>query len=140
MPKLSRAPQPLDTSNGHALCPATGAVLEVKMNPVSLNLALPYIFGSLGENTLHVSGAVNLISIPIVWALYPESSQRTLEEIDLLFAAKAPWVWAAEANFARLMAENLNLGGARHGRPLVLDAEKGWDGADSEHEETVSSK
>jgi hypothetical protein len=31
----------------------------------SLTLALPYIFGAIGENTLHIFGAVNLISIPI---------------------------------------------------------------------------
>lgn len=31
----------------------------------SLTLALPYVFGAIGENTLHVFGAVNLISIPI---------------------------------------------------------------------------
>lgn len=31
----------------------------------SFALALPYIFGATGENTLHVFGAVNLISIPI---------------------------------------------------------------------------
>ncbi|KAL4967849.1 sugar porter family MFS transporter [Aspergillus stella-maris] len=105
----------------------------------SLTLALPYIFGSIGENTLHVFGAVNLISIPIIWALYPESSQRTLEEIDLLFAAKAPWAWVAEANFARIMADNPNFGAARHGKEIVSDAEKAWN-AQSEHEETISSK
>lgn len=123
----------------------------------SLTLALPYIFGSIGENTLHVFGAVNLISIPIgehsvmilvfmldpankksVWALYPESSRRTLEEMDLLFAAKSPWVWAAESNFANLMIENPNLGVARQRDSIVGDAEKVWH-AESEHEETVSS-
>lgn len=31
----------------------------------SLTLVLPYIFAAIGENTLHVFGAVNLISIPI---------------------------------------------------------------------------
>jgi len=38
--------------------------------------------------------------------LYPETNQRTLEEVDLLFAAKSPWNWVAEANFERLKAEN----------------------------------
>lgn len=31
----------------------------------SLTLALPYLFEAIGENTLHVFGAVNIISIPI---------------------------------------------------------------------------
>ncbi|KAE8330932.1 general substrate transporter [Aspergillus sergii] len=102
----------------------------------SLTLALPYIFGSIGENTLHVFGAVNLISIPIVWALYPESSRRTLEEMDLLFAAKSPWVWTAESNFARLIDENPGLGSA-HQDSSIIEVEKGLNG-DAEHQETVA--
>lgn len=39
-----------------------------------------------------------------VWAFYPESSQRALEEMDLLFAANKPWVWTAESNFKALKA------------------------------------
>lgn len=54
----------------------------------------------------------------------------------MLFAAKSPWVWAAESNFAALMAQNPELGVARqHGR-IVDDPEKDWNAA-SEHEETV---
>ncbi|KAJ5081538.1 hypothetical protein NUU61_009802 [Penicillium alfredii] len=104
---------------------------------LSLTLALPYIFGSIGENTLHVFGAVNLISIPIVWALYPESSRRTLEEMDLLFAADSPWAWTAESNFRALMVENLDLGATRQ-RGSTVETEKAWN-AETEHEETVSS-
>lgn len=126
----------------------------------SLTLALPYIFGAIGENTLHIFGAVNLISISIskishhllvcrnspeltnvriiVWAFYPESSQRTLEEIDMLFTSKSPFVWEAESNFAKLMAENPNFGAARTRNSIVEDAEKAWD-AKAEHDETVSS-
>jgi hypothetical protein len=76
-----------------------------------------------------------------VWAFYPESSQRTLEEIDLLFAADSPWAWAAESNFKRLKAENPALGGARN-RNSILEAEKGLEkgfNPDTEHEETVSN-
>lgn len=47
-----------------------------------------------------------------VWALYPESNQRTLEEMDLLFAANKPWAWAAESNFKALKAEHPELGAA----------------------------
>lgn len=42
----------------------------------------------------------------VVWAFYPESNQRTLEEIDFLFAGDTPWNWVAESNFARLKQEN----------------------------------
>jgi hypothetical protein len=41
-----------------------------------------------------------------VWALYPETNQRTLEEIDLLFASDSIWNWEAEKNFARLRDQN----------------------------------
>jgi hypothetical protein len=71
-----------------------------------------------------------------VWALYPESSQRTLEEMDMLFAADSPWVWAAESNFKTLMAENPDIGGV-HRRDKVIEAEKGLH-VDTEHEETVT--
>jgi len=103
---------------------------------------------------------VNLISIPIskkaqhllfcnygsrltkirilVWAFYPESSQRTLEEIDMLFTSKSPFVWEAESSFAKLMAENPNFGAARTRNSIVEDAEKAWD-AKAQHDETVSS-
>lgn len=43
----------------------------------------------------------------MVWALYPETNQRTLEEIDLLFASDSIWNWEAEKNFARLRAQGV---------------------------------
>lgn len=52
-----------------------------------------------------------------VWALYPESNQRTLEEMDLLFAADTPWVWDAEKRFAELKAQDAGL--ALHGNPVI---------------------
>ena len=67
------------------------------------------MFASLGEKTLYIFGACNLITIPMVWALYPETNGRTLEEMDLLFAADSPWVRDAERNFARLKEENPDL-------------------------------
>ncbi|KAI0417003.1 general substrate transporter [Xylaria grammica] len=70
-----------------------------------LTLLCPVLFERIGATTLHIFGIANIISIPVVWALYPETNQRTLEEIDLLFASPSPWVWDAEKTFARLKAE-----------------------------------
>lgn len=70
-----------------------------------LTLLLPVCFENIAEKTYYLFGIANVLSIPIVWALYPESNQRTLEEMDLLFAADTPWVWDAEETFARLKAE-----------------------------------
>ena len=67
------------------------------------------MFANLGEKTLYIFGICNALSIPMVWALYPESNQRTLEEMDLLFAANTPWNWEAERNFARLKEEHPEL-------------------------------
>ena len=87
------------------------------------------MFDAIGENTLHIFGACNFLAIPIVWALYPESNQRTLEEMDLLFAADTPWVWDAERTFARLASETPELTRAAHAGVNVdrkpLDSETG---------------
>lgn len=76
---------------------------------IAQTLLLPTMFKNISEKTFYVFGACNFISIPIVWALYPESNQRTLEEMDLLFAADSIWNWDAEKTFARLKEENPDL-------------------------------
>lgn len=70
-----------------------------------LTLLCPVMFEAIGENTLHIFAASNFLAIPLIWAFYPESNQRTLEEMDLLFAAESPWTWDAEKTFERLKAE-----------------------------------
>ncbi|GCB17610.1 sugar transporter STL1 [Aspergillus awamori] len=71
-----------------------------------LTLLCPVMFSAIGEKTLYVFAASNVIAIPMVWAFYPESNQRTLEDMDLLFASDSPWVWDAEKTFKQLKAEN----------------------------------
>ena len=83
------------------------------------------MFGSINEKTLYIFGISNVISIPMVWALYPESNQRTLEEMDLLFAADSPWTWDAERNFARLVQENPEMVQAAQRGQSVVDPETG---------------
>ena len=46
-----------------------------------------------------------------MYCLYAESNQRTLEEMDLLFAAPTPWAWDAERTFAALKEETGGIGG-----------------------------
>ncbi|KAI5928814.1 general substrate transporter [Camillea tinctor] len=90
-----------------------------------LTLICPVMFSNIGATTFHIFGAFNVIAIPMVWALYPESNQRTLEEMDLLFAAPTPWVWDAEKTFARLKAEKPELVQAAHKGKRVVDSEVG---------------
>jgi hypothetical protein len=61
----------------------------------------------------------------MVWALYPETNQRTLEEIDLLFECDSPWVWEAEKNFARLKEETPELVAAASRGNSLVDPEMG---------------
>ncbi|KAK4926521.1 hypothetical protein LTR28_012129, partial [Elasticomyces elasticus] len=82
-------------------------------------LLLPTIFARLQEKTLHIFGAVNALSILIVWALYPETNQRTLEEMNLVFACDSIWNWEAEKNFKLLKEANPE---------LVRAASKGFGG------------
>lgn len=90
-----------------------------------LTLLCPIMFNAIGENTLHIFAACNFLSIPIVWAFYPESNQRTLEEMDLLFASPSPFVWDAEKTFERLRAERPELITAAQKGDKVADPEAG---------------
>lgn len=72
-------------------------------------LLLPTIFERLNEKTLYVFGGVNIFAIGVVWAFYPESNQRTLEEMNLVFAADSVWIWDAEKHFAKLKEQNPDL-------------------------------
>ena len=86
------------------------------------------MFDSIGEKTLYIFGIANALSIPMVWAFYPESNQRTLEEMDILFAAGTPWNWDAERNFAKSVAENPGLVQAARRGSSVVDPEHGVSG------------
>ncbi|KAI9813003.1 MAG: hypothetical protein M1832_006440 [Thelocarpon impressellum] len=90
-----------------------------------LTLLCPVMFAAIGENTLYIFGACNALTIPMVWAFYPESNQRTLEEMNLLFASDSPFTWDAERNFARLKAENPDLVQAATRGASVVDPETG---------------
>lgn len=81
------------------------------------------MFDAVSEYTLFIFAGCNILTLPMVWALYPETNQRTLEEMNLLFAADTPWNWDAEANYRRLMEENPD---------LIQAARKGSTAADLE--------
>ncbi|KAI7878478.1 general substrate transporter [Lichtheimia hyalospora FSU 10163] len=56
----------------------------------------PPLLGSIGWCTFFLFGALNFAAIPIVWALYPETAGKSLEEVDMLFSTKSLLVWNAE--------------------------------------------
>ena len=88
-------------------------------------LLLPTIFSALNEKTLYIFGGVNVLSIVVVWALYPETNQRTLEEINLVFACDSIWNWDAEKNYKILKEENPELVQAAERGHSVVDPETG---------------
>lgn len=69
---------------------------------------------------------MNAFSILVVWAFYPETNQRTLEEMNLVFACDSIWNWEAEKNFKILKAENPELVQAAHRGEKVVDPETGF--------------
>lgn len=78
------------------------------------------MFQRLNEKVFYIFGAVNVLTLPVVWAFYPESNQRTLEEMDLLFASPSWWNWEAEKTYEMLKAQNPELvQAAQHGNSVV---------------------
>jgi sugar porter (SP) family MFS transporter len=94
-----------------------------------LTLLCPIMFQQLGEKTLYIFAACNAITIPMIWALYPETSQRTLEEINLLFASDSIWNWEAEKNLALLREQ----GEVPERRNSVLSARRASSSTDVAH-------
>lgn len=64
------------------------------------------MFGAIQEKTLYIFGACNFSSIVMVLAFYPETANRTLEEIDDLFSANMPFNWDAEKAFKEAKRHN----------------------------------
>ncbi|KAL8862201.1 MAG: hypothetical protein Q9198_010497 [Flavoplaca austrocitrina] len=90
-----------------------------------LTLLCPVMFKNIDEKTLYIFAACNVITIPMVYCLYPESNQRTLEEMNLLFAADSIWNWDAEKNYKLLVQQNPELVQAAGRGVSVVDPETG---------------
>ena len=88
-------------------------------------MLLPTIFDKIGGKTMYIFGSVNVISIFIVWALYPETNQRTLEEMNMVFASDSIWNWEAEKNFKILKEQNPELEHATRRKQSIVDDEMG---------------
>ena len=64
------------------------------------------MFDAMEEKALYIFGVCNVLALPMVYCLYPETNQRTLEEINLVFASDSIWTWEAEKNFEMLKERN----------------------------------
>jgi MFS family permease len=68
-------------------------------NAFVMEIAPPMIAG-IGWITFLIFGVCNFLTIPMVYSLYPETSNRTLEELDAVFATRSILVWNAEKELA----------------------------------------
>lgn len=88
----------------------------------TVSLAAPNMFGALGENAFYIHAVFNLFAVVIVYCFYPEVACRSLEEIDLLFASKSPFVWETERRFQELKLEHADL--TRAGNVSKIDGDE----------------
>lgn len=70
-----------------------------------LMLMCPIMFDSIHEKTLYIFGACNIILFIMVYFLYPETANRTLEDIDFLFASESWLASKCEEEFQRTLEE-----------------------------------
>lgn len=92
------------------------------------------MFSALGSKTLYIFGICNIITLPMVYCFYPETNQRTLEEINLVFSSDSIWTWDAERHFKILksMQDSAGLlpvadagGGVAEAEQTLLDSGSG---------------
>lgn len=53
----------------------------------STTLIMPIFLSRIGYGTYLFFGAMNVVVAPVIWLIYPELANRTLEEISLLFTS-----------------------------------------------------
>lgn len=69
------------------------------------SLLVPIMFDGIGEKTFYVFGAAMFFYIPTVYCFLPETSGRTLEAMDFLFASRSWFTWEEEKVYRLKMEE-----------------------------------
>ncbi|KAJ6095865.1 hypothetical protein N7486_006611 [Penicillium sp. IBT 16267x] len=70
----------------------TGWAIGVGMT----TLVNPIMFGTLTNWTYFLYAGLNLCWVPIVYLVYPETRNRSLESIETLFSTSSPFHWKME--------------------------------------------
>jgi hypothetical protein len=66
---------------------------------------IPIMLNRLGWKTFLIFGCINIISMPIIWFIFPEVAGKTLEEVNLLFASNSPLVKHNVREYEKMMDE-----------------------------------
>lgn len=109
-------------------------ILGWAMGAGSTTLALPSMFEALGWKTLMVFACFNVAALPLVYFFFPETANRSLEEVNLLFSMDNPLVSVNEAEYEKMLAEAN--GNAAVAERRLLDI---VDTANGEKEERLES-
>lgn len=87
-----------------------------------LTLLCPIMFSKIGEKTLYIFGACNFISLALVYLFCPETANRTLEDIDYLFANDSWLASKSEADFKRIKIEQVDKQVGREKQIIDIDS------------------
>ena len=89
---------------------------------------IPIMLSRLGWKTFIIFGCFNIIAMPIVWFIYPEPANKTLEEVNILFTSDSLLVSKNMAEYSRLVNEA--------GRNIAVAERRLLDSVDAEFAET----
>ncbi|KAK5153099.1 hypothetical protein LTS14_007743 [Recurvomyces mirabilis] len=88
-------------------------------------LVNPIMFGHLENRTYFLFAGLNLLWIPIVYLLYPETKDRSLESIDAMFSSSSPFFNQMERSY-ELNKDVVALAGGERAKS-VASVEKGHE-------------
>ncbi|BFZ65358.1 hypothetical protein YB2330_006524 [Saitoella coloradoensis] len=72
-------------------------------------LSVPKMLESLDYNAFYVFGALNIAWVPVVYLFFPETAQRSLESIEILFSTKSPLNFHEERAYQAAIRSNPGL-------------------------------
>jgi MFS family permease len=112
--------------NAYGICGwAIGVGWTVLVNPI--------MFASLKSRTYFLFAALNLIWIPVVFLFCPETSDRSLESIEMMFTSESPFFW----NMEKAYAEKRDVMALKGGREVMERKYSIASISQGSHEESV---
>lgn len=91
-------------------------------------LANPSIFSNLQNRAYFLFAGLNLIWVVVVFLFYPETKDRSLESINVLFVPASPFNWAAEQSWREHQDGNIVAGHEEEIKRTRQRAQGGPDG------------